>query len=200
MIGYFDTTGLSAMNHRFTDSAQDPPGVSEAFHTEGLERLSGSCWCYRPDDAAPPVGPPPLERNGYVTFGCLNKPAKDTAAVARAWGGILTAVPRSRLLFRIVGGGEGGVVRAALAHRGVPPDRVDTPPKAAGRTDYLSRFGQVDLALDTFPFGGITTTCDGLWMGVPAVTLPGRTSVSRAGASIVGAAGLADLGARAVAC
>ena len=196
MVGYFDTTGLSAMDYRITDAVQDPPGESDRFHTEKLERLPRTCWCYRPDDDAPEVTPPPLERNGRVTFGCLNKVIKVTPELATLWARILANVPHSRLLLPVAGADEGGAVRSLLARHGLPPGRVDTPPKAAARPEYLSRYGQVDVALDTFPFNGITTTCDGLWMGVPAVTLSGATSVSRAGASILEAAGLGELVAR----
>ena len=84
--------------------------------------------------------------------------------------------------------------RKPLAEMGLPPDRLDLVDKTRTRRAYLERFGRIDVALDTFPFNGITTTCDGL-MGVPAVCLAGPTSVSRAGRSILRAAGLGDLAA-----
>ncbi len=86
-------------------------------------------------------------------------------------------------------------MRKPLADMGLPPDRLDLLDKTRSRREYLERFGRIDVALDTFPFNGITTTCDGLWMGVPAVSLAGHTSVSRAGRSILRASGLSDLAA-----
>jgi protein O-GlcNAc transferase len=84
-------------------------------------------------------------------------------------------------------------VRDRLASYGLPPDRLDIFGKTSGSRQYLERFSQIDIALDTFPFNGITTTCEGLWMGVPCVSLSGETSVSRAGRSILHAANLLEL-------
>jgi protein O-GlcNAc transferase len=195
MVGYFDTTGLAAMDWRVTDAWMDPPGETERFHTEQLARLPGGCWCYRPDDDAPDVAPPPAVRNGYVTFGSLNKVAKVSPACARLWTRVLEAVPTARLLLSVAGGDPRGAVRGQLAEMGLPVGRVDFADKAPTRRGYLQTFGRVDVALDTFPFNGITTTCDCLWMGVPVVSLAGGTSVSRAGQSILSAAGLAPLAA-----
>jgi predicted O-linked N-acetylglucosamine transferase (SPINDLY family) len=190
MVGYFDTTGLSAMDYRLTDAIQDPEPSADALHTERLLRVPGGCWCYTPDGDEPPVGPPPVRRNGHVTFGCLNKLIKINHAVAATWARILEAVPRSRLLVAAPGGEAAG---AHLTSLGLPPGRVDVLGKVSGRSEYLDRFNAIDVALDPFPFNGITTTCDGLWMGVPAVALCGETSVSRAGASILTNLGLPDL-------
>ena len=190
MVGYFDTTGLAAMDYRVTDAVQDPEPSADAFHSERLIRLPGGCWCYTPDGDEPPVGPTPVLRNGYVTFGCLNKLIKINSKVAAAWSRILEAVPGSRLAVAAAGG---EAARAHLTSLGLPPDRLDVFTKAPDRQGYLNRFNRIDIALDPFPFNGITTTCDGLWMGVPAVTLCGETSVSRAGASILTNLGLPDL-------
>jgi predicted O-linked N-acetylglucosamine transferase (SPINDLY family) len=193
MVGYFDTTGLPQMDWRVTDDVQDPPGVTERYHSEGLIRIPVSCWHYRPDDDAPEVVAMPSLKKGYVTFGSFNKLLKISPACGRLWAGVLHAVPRSRLLIPIAGSDERNVVRNTLALYGIPPDRLDLVSRQKTRREYLERFGSIDLALDTFPFNGITTTCDGLYMGVPVVSLAGDTSVSRAGKSIVGAAELSEL-------
>ncbi|HZL35015.1 MAG TPA: hypothetical protein VFC78_06880, partial [Tepidisphaeraceae bacterium] len=86
-------------------------------------------------------------------------------------------------------------IHQRLARLGLPMDRVTLLGKTGSRQEYLERFAGIDIALDTFPFCGITTTCDGLWMGVPAVSLAGDTSVSRAGRSILHAANLPELAA-----
>lgn len=183
------------LDYRITEAAMDPPGETERYHTETLVRLAPSCWCYRPDDDAPAVAPPPAESTGYVTFGSLNKVAKISPTCARLWAAALDAVPRSRLLLSATGGDPRGTLRARLAEMGLPAERVEVMDKAATRRAYLDRYARIDVALDTFPFNGITTTCDALWMGVPVVSLGGVTSVSRAGRSILSAAGLADLAA-----
>jgi protein O-GlcNAc transferase len=199
MVGYFDTTGLAAMDWRVTDAWMDPPGETEQFHTERLARLPETCWCYRPDDDAPEVAPePPALLNRYITFGSLNKLIKVTRPCARLWAAVMEAVPRSRLVLSAPADAA-AATRERLAGWGLPVERVDFVDKVRDRVDYLRRFNDIDVALDTFPFNGITTTFDGLWMGVPAVSLSGATSVSRAGRSILNAVGLPDLAASAAA-
>ena len=195
MVGYFNTTGLSAMTHRITDEHQDPPGLTERLHTEQLIRLPGTCWCYRPDDDSPDVSEPPRARNGHVTFGCLNKTVKLSPPCAALWGRVMREVPDSRLLLATPADCHARV-RERLRAAGLPTDRVDFVGVSATRAEYLAQFARIDIALDPFPFNGITTTCDGLWMGVPHVSLAGSTSVARAGASILHGAGLGEWVAR----
>ena len=224
MVGYFNTTGLATMDYRITDEHQNPPGMTEKYHTEQLVRLPHSCWCYTADDDAPDVVEPPALKNGYVTFGSLNKIVKVSEPCAKLWARVMEAVPGSRLLLSVAESPsaecnvaqppsavfdrrskstdgfppDGGTQpRAAvpqqLSQMGLPVDRVDILGKTATSREYLERFNQIDIALDTFPFNGITTTCDGLWQGVPCVSLAGGTSVSRAGRSILRAANLPEL-------
>ena len=219
MVGYFNTTGLATMDYRITDEHQDPLGMTEKYHTEQLVRLPHSCWCYTADVDAPEVAEPPALKNGYVTFGSLNKIVKASEPCAKLWARVLEAVPGSRLLLSVAqpasnppadaptlpspgvpGEGEtrGTVpqqspVAGRLSHLGLPVNRVELLGKTATRRQYLDRFDQIDITLDTFPFNGITTTCDGLWQGVPCVSLAGGTSVSRAGRSILHAANLPEL-------
>jgi predicted O-linked N-acetylglucosamine transferase (SPINDLY family) len=196
MVGYFDTTGLPQMDWRVTDGWMDPPGASERFHTEKLLRLPGGCWCYSPDKDAPEVAQPPAQAADHVTFGSLNKVAKVSPLCARLWAQVLEGVPGSRLLLSVAGDGPTReAVRGRLAEMGLPADRLDFADKTPTRRGYLETFNRIDVALDPFPFNGITTTCDGLWMGVPAVSLAGNTSVSRAGRSILHGAGLPELAA-----
>ena len=188
-LGYPDTTGVDAVDYRITDSVHDPPGETEQFHAERLVRLEPCCWCYGPDPSAPDVGESPALRTGIVTFAVLNKPAKVTLPMVRAWAEILRGVPRARLL--ILGGAGAPLSEYNLLREGgLPADRVELVGRLP-REQYLALYGRVDVALDTFPYNGHTTTCDALWMGVPTVTLPGRTHVSRAGLSVLSAAGVA---------
>jgi predicted O-linked N-acetylglucosamine transferase (SPINDLY family) len=192
MVGYFDTTGLSNMDYRLTDAHQDPPG-SEEFHTETLLRMPHTCWCFSPDVHAPPVGPLPSKGRGYITFGSLNKLVKVSAPCARLWARVLQAVPDSRLLLTVNSAGAVEMVRDRLQEAGLPGERLVVELKSEHVGGYHDRFNQIDVALDTFPFNGITTTCDGLWMGVPLVSLSGQTSVSRTGRSILHGVGLPHL-------
>jgi protein O-GlcNAc transferase len=200
MVGYFDTTGLATMDYRITDEHMDPAGKGDAalfspdqYHTEKLVRLAGSCWCYTADEDAPELAAPPALKNGFVTFGSLNKIVKVSEPCAKLWAAVLESVLRSKLLLSVVSADAGGAVRKRLESYGLPLDRLIVTDKTRTRREYLQRFNEIDIALDTWPFNGITTTCDGLWVGVPCVSRTGQTSVSRAGKSILHAAGLGEL-------
>jgi protein O-GlcNAc transferase len=194
-LGYPDTTGVSAIGYRITDSIHDPPGETDRYHTEQLVRVDPCCWCYQPDDPDAPTPPeaPPLTRNGYVTFACLNRLVKVTPVVARLWGEIMRKVPNSRLVVLAEGhDGAADDVRGLLGGHGINPASVDVAGRI-GRDQYMNLYREVDVALDTFPYNGHTTTCDALWMGVPTVTLAGETHVARAGKNVLTQVALPDL-------
>jgi protein O-GlcNAc transferase len=194
--GYVNTTGLASMDYRITDLCHDPPGTSDHFYSERLFRLPRSCWCFagRGDAGAP--GPLPALRNGFVTFACFNKIAKLSDSAVRVFARVMDAVPGSRLVAVAIGGSHNGAAVRRLEALGIPADRLRVLGRAPTPADYLRRFRDVDISLDTFPFNGITTTCDSLWAGVPVVSLEGRTFVSRAGLGILSAAGFPELVAR----
>jgi protein O-GlcNAc transferase len=184
-LGYLNTTGLTRIQYRLCDARTDPPGVADALHTEELVRLPFSQWCYRPLALIEPAPCAPFESNGFLTFGSFNVAAKVSPAVCKLWGEILRSVPESRLL---MGGVPAGVIRerllAAVVGTGVAPERITFAPRVPVE-EYYRLYDTVDIALDTMPYGGGTTTLDALWMGVPVVTAPGRTPVSRSAASIL---------------
>ncbi len=189
-LGYLGTTGLAAMDYRLTDAVADPPGRTEAQHVEKLWRLPDSLWCYRPHAFAPAVAAPPCLRKGHVTFGSLAHPGKVSPAAVALWSRVLAAVPDSRLL--LVGmplPERAEALERLLAAGGVAPERIERRPMLS-TSDYLALYGEVDIALDTLPYSGGTTTCDALWMGVPVITLAGERSVLRSAASILATAGL----------
>ncbi len=195
-LGYPDTTGLRAIDHRITDAVADPPGATEAFHTERLRRLDAPFLCYRPTDGAPAVQPRPQAAPGAVTFGCFNNRAKITAGAVIAWASLLRELPAARLVLKARGLDDGSA-RAELLQRfaaqGVGADRLSVLGFTEDPVAHLARYHEVDIALDTFPYAGTTTTCDALWMGVPVVTLAGEHHASRVGASLLGAVGLGEL-------
>ena len=188
-IYYAGTTGLPQTDYRIADVYSDPPGAEE-FYTEKLVRLPDVAWPYDPSDGSPPVGPPPLTTAGHVTFGCLNKPVKVTAEALDVWCRILSAVPGSRLL--LLGHADNRGWQDRLVRHGLDPGRLELVPRCS-RHEYLELFNRIDISLDPFPYNGDTTTCDGLWMGVPVVTLAGDVFVSRRGVSHLNAVGLAEL-------
>ncbi|MCP4326957.1 MAG: tetratricopeptide repeat protein [Alphaproteobacteria bacterium] len=196
-LGYPDTTGLTTVDYRVTDAVADPPGA-DGLYSERLVRLPHCFLCYGPDADSPAVAAAPDAANGYVTFGSFNNIAKLSDAALAAWARILGESGDSRLLLKTLGLAD-DAVRARLVDRlaaaGVPPDRLIIRPPVAGFGAHLETYAEVDIALDTFPYCGTTTTCEALWMGVPVVSRVGDSHVARVGASLLAAAGLADLAA-----
>jgi protein O-GlcNAc transferase len=202
-LGYPATTGVSAIDYRITDAVADPDGA-EALHSEQLARLEGGFLCYRPafsTGEGPQVGLPPCLESGVVTFGSFNSLIKANDGVLDAWATLLRRVPNSRLLLKARAMSE-EVVRERLwkkmEERGIARDRVELVPPAPRVGDHLATYGRVDIALDTFPYNGTTTTCEALWMGVPLVTFAGKVHASRVGSSILSRIGLEELSAASV--
>lgn len=185
-LGYPDTTGLSAMDYKLTDAWQDLP-QNDASYTEKLIRLPGGAWCFHPREEMPEVGPLPADAGGRVTFISANKVAKVTDAMLAVWRQILRRVSGSRLLI-LTGGDKAGESRVRAAFDGIE-GRVELvgrlPPEG-----YFELYRRSDIALDAFPYNGYMTTCDSLWMGVPVITLAGRTHVTRTGLSLLSKVGL----------
>ena len=192
MLGLPATTGLSTIDYRLTDPYIDPPGVSDGDYCERSIRLPHCFWIFQPPEESPPVSPLPAQRNGFITFGCLNQFAKVSGPALELWVKILQRVPDSRLVIRAQPGGYLDCVRARFRSGGVADERVDFRGSVPRRT-YLERYSELDVCLDPFPYNGHTSTLDALWMGVPVITLAGRTSVGRGGVSILSNVGLPEL-------
>jgi predicted O-linked N-acetylglucosamine transferase (SPINDLY family) len=193
-LGYLGTTGLDAMDYYITDDLADPTGVADAHYQEQLVRLPECGVCYWPGPAPEVRREPPGRQFAQITFGCLNTLAKVSEEVLVLWSRVLLAVPGSRLSLRT---GAGRVseerTRAVLAGQGVSPERLLLAGRAATRVDYLKLYHTVDIGLDPFPYNGVTTTCDSLWMGVPVISLAGRMNVSRQGVRFLRSVGLDGL-------
>lgn len=182
-LAYCSTTGLKAIDWRLSDPYLDPPGA-ERFYSEKTLRLPSSYWCYEAPADAPPVSPPSSLRNGFVTFGSLNNFAKISRPAIDAWASILQRVPNSRLILHAHEGSHRQRLRDLLASHSLDPNRLEFV-GFYSMSGYLSQFARIDVGLDPFPYGGGHTTFDALWMGVPVVTLAGRTGVGRGGVSIL---------------
>jgi protein O-GlcNAc transferase len=179
-LGYFGSTGLKAMDYLLMDGFAVPPG-EELLYPEAIVRLPHGRFCYAPPGYAPePVDPPSLKRS-YVTFGSFNHVAKIGDGVVRLWADVLNANPASRLILKWKAFDDEGVlarVRAAFSAHGVDAHRLELRGFSPHR-EMLEQYGEIDVALDPFPFGGGLTSCEALWMGVPVVTLPGDRPASR---------------------
>jgi protein O-GlcNAc transferase len=197
-LGYPSTTGIPAIGHRLTDAIADPPGQTEKFHTERLVRIPGCAWCYTAHPLAGDVAPLPAATHGAVTFGCFNNMAKWNEPLYELWLEILRRTPGSRLRLKaktLLDEGVQAELRAWFTDRGITTERLllsGHSPRLAG---HFTEYNAVDIALDTFPYHGTTTTCEALWMGVPVVSLAGSTHVSRVGASLLHAVDLPHLSA-----
>lgn len=191
-LGYPNTTGLPMMDFRFTDEWADPPGMTEHLHTEELVRLDNGFLCFAPPAESPDITPLPCIERGYVTFGSFNALSKITTEMLDVWVKILLSVPNSRLLIKNAQLSDLVLqerLREHLEQLGLGNERVEI----VGRTskeEHMATFSRVDIALDTFPYHGTTTTCDTLWMGVPIITLAGKSHVSRVGLSLLSRMGL----------
>jgi protein O-GlcNAc transferase len=194
-LGYPASTGLATMDYRITDAVTDPPVPADQWHCERLLRLPDSQWCFRPFGAAPAPGPLPAREAGYVTFGGFNNLTKASDTLLACWIQILVQLPTARLrLTRVRSEQRAAEIVAWFGRSGVGPERIECVPFAS-EPPYGQQFAGVDIALDNYPYNGVTTTCESLYFGVPVVSLYGRNGVSRSGLSLLGTLGLGELAA-----
>lgn len=198
-LGYPNTTGLTTIDWRIVDEVTDPPGA-ERWHTERLARIAGCFVCYGGPGqdfgewAVAPRGKVRTDRP--ITFGSFNSIRKLGPAVVKTWASVLKAVPRSRLVIKTRGIGTPAARRnftSAFASHGVAAERLDLREVVNEKWEHLGSYHAIDIALDTFPYNGTTTTCEALWMGTPVVALCGQTHAGRVGASILRTVGLPEL-------
>ncbi|MBS0198197.1 MAG: tetratricopeptide repeat protein [Planctomycetes bacterium] len=195
-LGYPNTTGLPAVGYRFVDSLTDPPGASDTHASEKLIRIDPCFLCYQPPANAPPPSPHPSMSSGHVTFGSFNNLRKLSDASVDLFAAALQATPNSRLLLKAQGLDEretSEFVASKFAARGVSRDRLDLVGYVSDPNGHLGVYGRIDIALDSTPYNGTTTTCEALWMGVPVITLAGDRHAARVGVSLLTNIGLPEL-------
>jgi FkbM family methyltransferase len=190
-LGYPNTTGMEQVDYRLTDKLADPP-ESQQFYTEELVHLPDGFLCYQPADYAPPVAPLPVLKNGHVTFGSFNNSCKINPLIMSLWAEVLKVNDGSRLLLKFKGGDDEDL-RECCLHKfeqlGIHRDRLDIHgPKSP--VEHLKLYNRIDIALDTYPYNGTTTTFEALWMGVPVISLVGQHHMSRVGLGILTRLGL----------
>jgi predicted O-linked N-acetylglucosamine transferase (SPINDLY family) len=183
------------MDWRISDPYLDPPGSDDLCYTEKTVRLPETAWCYDPLVDSPAVNPLPALAGGTITFGALNRLNKINPSVLAAWAQVLRAVPKSRMHILAPAGSPRQRLLDQFRQAGVDPPRIEFIDRQS-RIEYLRQYGRIDISLDTFPYSGHTTTLDSLWMGVPVVTLVGKTVVGRTGLSQLSNLGLPELAAQ----
>ena len=191
-LAYCGTTGLTTIDYRLTDKYLDPPDRDTSCYSEHSIRLPETYWCYRPLAQAPDVSSVPSAHKGYVTFASLNNFCKVTRPTLAAWARLLQSLPESRLVLHTRQGAHREELLGFFEQHGISRQRLILM-DWLNAVEFLRLHEQIDVALDPFPYGGGTTTCDALWMGVPVVSFAGQTAVSRGGYSILSNLGLADL-------
>lgn len=190
-IGYFNTTGLSAMDYFLGDPFCDPPG-EEVHFTEQILRLPQTHLCFTPSERFRPYEHLQRTPHENVVFASFNNFAKITDAMLTAWGEILRAVPTARLLLKNVHPLKETLTRMKkrAVQAGIDPARLELRP---GSKDYLADYLDADVILDTFPYQGGGTTCEALCMGLPVVVRAGTRHGARFGVSLLHNAGLSEL-------
>lgn len=195
-LGYPATTGLDTIDARFTDSLADPPGTTEAFHSESLVRLDPCFLCYSPWPGSEAFPTDPDDDSRPVTFGSFNNFPKVRPATLDLWARVLQRVPGSRLVLKARSLGDEEPRRMVLERmesHGIDRDRIEFIGNVPDILEHIRLYKRIDIGLDPFPYNGTTTTCEAMWMGVPVVTLAGKLHAGRVGVSLLTNAGLPDL-------
>jgi protein O-GlcNAc transferase len=193
-VSMFDgaTTALRGIDHWLTDPVLTPPGSTERF-TEHLARLP-MLFHYPALSRAPAVADLPAAHAGHITFGSFNNPLKLSRTTIALWARVLRAMPGTRLVLKYHGRFADPSLqtrlRVGFGGRGVDPGRIEFLTADDDEATHLAAYARIDIALDTTPFSGATSSFDALWMGVPVVTLAGDTMISRMSAGLLTACGL----------
>jgi len=190
-LGYPSGLGLKSIHCRMLDAWSSPLGAEGDPMSDGIALIDGCFLAYDPL-ADEPLPQRNAYRNAPVTFGCFNDSSKWNPVMLDQWGQLLREVAGSRLLLKaraLECAEVCGWVHAEFAARGIGKERLELRGFVGSQAAHRAMYGDVDIALDTFPYHGVTSTCEALWMGVPVVTLLGEAHAGRAGASLLHAAG-----------
>ena len=196
IVGWFNmfaTSGMPGYGHIVGDD-QTIPRREERHYSERVWRVPGSYLAFEVAYPVPDVAPPPCLANGHITFGCLGSQYKITDGVIAAWATILGRVPTARLYLRngeLSDESSRAAILARFGKAGVDRARIDMEGRTA-HFEFLASYARVDIALDTFPYNGGTTTTEALWQGVPVLSFDGDRWASRTSKSLLVAAGLDD--------
>jgi protein O-GlcNAc transferase len=185
-------TGVKAIDYLFADPVL-VPASERSLLVERVVDIPNFLGYWTPEPLPQP-GPLPARGRGYVTFGSFNRLTKVLEPVLRAWAEIMRAVPNSRLVLK-----DGlfdhdsyqAQILATLRAEGIAAERISVLDRM-DRTAHFAAYQNIDVALDPFPHGGGMTTLDALSMGVPVITMPGRTISSRLAAATLTALDLSE--------
>ncbi len=195
-LGYPDTRGFAAIDYWLSDVYADPPDETEQFYVEQIVRLAHGFNCYQPPLDCPKVSTLPVLSTRGVTFGSFNNIAKLSDWTIAVWSQVLTKLPEAKLMLKgrsLADQETRERIQQRFAEHGVTSERLELLGAFATESDHLTAYHRIDIALDTFPYNGHTTTCEALWMGVPVLTFAGKIHAGRVGVSLLTQAGLTEL-------
>ena len=182
-MGYCNTSGLSNMDYIIVD-----PNLvlknEKKYYAEKVLYLPDIWNCHCGFDIERKENPSPLIKNKYVTFGSFNNPAKINENVIDCWSNILKRVKNSKLIIKCADKRRKlDRIQEVFKKNGVL-DSVTFYQRIDNLEDHLNLYKKIDVALDTFPYNGVTTSFEAIWMGVPVLTMAGYNFNSRCGESI----------------
>jgi len=193
-LGYPGTTGLETIDYRITDHQADPL-ENKHYYTEKLVYMPHCFLCYHTIKQFPPGNNLPAYSNDCITFGSFNRLPKINNWIVKIWATIMKKVPNSRLICKSIAFRDKKVISRFLSDfesMGIHEGRIKLLDLTRSFYQHLACYHQVDIALDTYPYNGTTTTCEALLMGIPVITLEGRAHVSRVSSSILHNIGLTE--------
>lgn len=192
-LGYPHTTALKTVDYRFSDEVADPKGEADDFSSEKIVRLADGFHCFEPPIELPNISDLPAKRKGYLTFGSFNNQAKINPGTVRLWAMLLSRYPNSRMILKNYQLSDPRSVelwKKQFENCGIGSNQIDFVEFKKDLAEHYALYSEIDIALDTFPYNGTTTTCEALWMGVPVLSMMGETQRSRTAASLLTHAGL----------
>lgn len=194
-LGYPDTTGLDSMDYRFTDQLSDPAGLTDEYYSEKLIRLEDCFLCYQPPDNLPDISGNKEPVSGKIVFCSFNNSAKINSTTIRLWSKLLKEIPGASLQLKASAFADSEIVdnvSSMFTKQGVQREQLKFNGFVDSVADHLALYNSTDIALDTFPYNGTTTTFEALLMGCPVVTLVGDRHSSRVGLTILSNLGLQE--------
>jgi predicted O-linked N-acetylglucosamine transferase (SPINDLY family) len=194
-LGYPGPSGVPAIDYWLCDEVTNPPTNSGDLDRDRTLYLDSGLHVFAPPSDSPTVSALPSLQSGHITFGSFNKAAKISDQTVALWARVLCELSSARLLVKaraLTEDETANALKGRFSAAGIAADRIQTLGWAAEDSDHLDLYQHVDIALDTFPYNGTTTTCEALWMGVPVITLAGKSHAARVGASLLTSAGLND--------
>lgn len=195
-IGYPNTTGLRNMDYRITDAYVDPEGFIDQYYSEKLIRMPETFLCYAARECPEVTKVIPYFKNNKITFGCFNNMAKITEGIIKLWCDILKKVDNSILVLKNTAFLDEDIintVKERFFRYEIKEEQLNFIKRDIDTKEHISRYNYIDIALDTYPYNGTTTTCEAMYMGVPVISLAGKNHASRVGVSLLTNVGLEEL-------